>query len=109
MLDIKSVACHPGVTKSNLLNAGPQMAKSKPALWLKLSYLPAQPAAMGALSVIYAAVGEDINSGDYIGPSGFMESRGLPKKLQSSEESHNGEVAKWLWMVSEELTGVRFL
>lgn len=107
--NMKAVACHPGATKSNLLNAGPDMTKSKPALWLKLVYLGAQSPIMGALPEIYAAVGEDIISGDYIGPSGFQESRGLPTKVQSSDASHDIIVAEKLWKVSEELTGVHFL
>lgn len=108
-LGVKAVACHPGATKSNLLNAGPGMAGSKPAWWLRLVYLPAQSAAMGALNVIYAAAGEDIEGGDYVGPSGPLESRGLPVKVQSNPLSHDLETAERLWTISEELTGVHFL
>jgi NAD(P)-dependent dehydrogenase (short-subunit alcohol dehydrogenase family) len=108
-LDIKAVACHPGAVRTNLVETGPQMAQSRPAWWLRLAMAPAQSAKMGALPEIYAAVGEDIQGGDFIGPSGFAESRGLPKKVQSSERSHDLEVAQRLWAVSEELTGVQFL
>jgi NAD(P)-dependent dehydrogenase (short-subunit alcohol dehydrogenase family) len=108
-LDVSAVACHPGTTKSNLISTGPEMTQSKPVWWLKLAYLPAQSAAMGALNEIYAAVGEDIEGGNYIGPSGHLESRGLPTKVQSNERSHDAEVAKTLWAASEALTGVRFL
>lgn len=108
-LDVKAVVCHPGVAQSNLISTGPEMANSKPAWWLKLAYLPAQPAAMGALPTIYAAVGSDTESGDYIGPSGPMGSRGLPAKAQSSLLSHDLKIAQRLWSASEELTGVSFL
>lgn len=108
-LNMKAVACHPGATKSNLLNAGPQMSNSRPALWLRLIYLGVQSTKMGALTEIYAAVGEDIKSGDFIGPSGFLESRGLPKKVESSLQSHDPEMAMKLWTLSEKLTGVQFL
>lgn len=108
-LDVKALACHPGAASTNLIETGPQMAQSKPAWWLRLAMAPAQSAKMGALPEVYAAVGEDIQGGDFIGPSGFMESRGLPKKVQSNERSHDREVAKRLWAVSEELTGVQFL
>lgn len=108
-LDMKAVACHPGFANSNLFYTGPEMAQSRLAWWMRLLVPTAQSAAMGALPEIYAAVGEDIESGDYTGPSGFMESRGLPKKVQSNARSHNIEVARRLWNVSEELTGVHFL
>jgi hypothetical protein len=76
---------------------------------MRLLVPTAQSAEMGALPEIYAAAGADIEGGDYIGPSGLMESRGLPKKVQSSALSHDVEVAQRLWAVSEELTGVHFL
>jgi NAD(P)-dependent dehydrogenase (short-subunit alcohol dehydrogenase family) len=108
-LDVKAVACHPGFANSNLFYTGPAMAQSRLAWWMKPLVATAQPAAMGALPEIYAAVGEDVQGDDYTGPSGFMGSRGLPKKVQSNARSHDIEVAKRLWTVSEELTGVHFL
>ena len=47
----------------------------------------AQNSSMGALPTLYAAVGSDVKSGDYFGPSGFMEMRGYPKKVESNELS----------------------
>lgn len=108
-IDVKAVACHPGFANSNLFYTGPEMAQSRLAWWMKLLVPTAQSAAMGTLPEIYAAVGEDIEGGDYTGPSGFMESRGLPKKVQSNARSRDVEVARRLWSVSEELTGVHFL
>ena len=63
---------------------------------------------MGALPTLYAAVGSDVKSGDYFGPSGFMEMRGYPKKVETNELSKDDAIAKKLWDVSEELTGVKF-
>ena len=40
------------------------------------------------------------------GPDGFAEQRGYPKVVSSSAKSHDAEVQKRLWAVSEELTGV---
>jgi NAD(P)-dependent dehydrogenase (short-subunit alcohol dehydrogenase family) len=108
-LDVQAVACHPGFASSNLFYTGPEMAQSSLAWWMKLLVPTAQSAEMGALPEIYAAVGEDIQGGDYTGPSGFMGSRGLPKKVQSNARSHDVEIARRLWAVSEELTGVHFL
>ena len=106
-LDVKAVACHPGLADTNLHLDRATMKRS----WF-IRYagpLMGQSAAMGAFPEIYAAVGADIQSGDYIGPSGFMGARGLPKKVCSNERSHDVEVAKRLWDESSALTGVRFL
>jgi hypothetical protein len=67
-----------------------------------------QSAAMGALPTLYAATADDVRGGDYIGPNGFGETWGHPKKVRSSARSHDLEAAARLWDVSEELTGVRF-
>ena len=58
--------------------------------------------------ILFAATAEDVHGGDYIGPGGLMETRGYPKHVESSEESHDRVAAQKLWSVSEELTGVKF-
>ena len=58
--------------------------------------------------MLYAAVAPDVKSGDYYGPSGWREMKGYPKKVESNELSHNKEIAKKLWEISEEWTGVKF-
>ena len=67
-----------------------------------------QDMTMGALPTLYAAVESDVNSADYYGPSGFMEFRGYPKKVESNEFSHNEEIAQRLWDISEELTKIKY-
>jgi hypothetical protein len=67
----------------------------------------AQTAKQGAQSQIYAAIGTDIDSGDFIGPN--LELWGKPKKIMGSKLSHNADAMSALWRTSEELTGVKFL
>ncbi len=67
----------------------------------------AQEPEMGALPSLFAATA-DIQSGDFIGPCGFMEMRGYPKKGSSNKRSKNPEIAKRLWSESEKLTNVRY-
>ena len=50
----------------------------------------------------------DAKGGEYYGPSGRKEWKGYPKKVESNELSHNEEIAKKLWEISEEVTGVKF-
>jgi len=105
-----SVACHPGYAATNLQTTGPRMAGSK--LMERVSSLAnrlfSQSAAMGALPMLYAATSPEVNGGDYIGPDGFGENRGHPKKVGSSRRSRDEAAAARLWQVSEALTGVRY-
>ena len=59
-------------------------------------------------ATLYAALGRDIQGGDYCGPQSMGEMRGDPVKVGSSRRSRDEAVAAKLWEVSEELTGVRF-
>ena len=105
-----SVACHPGYSATNLQAVGPQMSGSRIAARLMDlgNRFFSQPAAMGALPTLYAATSPDARGGDYIGPDGFMENYGHPRKTRSTARSHDRAVASRLWEVSEQLTSVRY-
>jgi len=106
-----SVACHPGYAATNLQTVGPRMQGSSLAESVMglANRLFAQPAAMGALPTLYAATAADVQPGDYIGPDGFAEQAGYPKKVASNSRSRDPEAQRRLWDVSEELTGVRYV
>ncbi len=93
---IKSIAAHPGWAVTGLQENFPHVLDPF-----------AQTAKQGAQSQIYAALGSDIHSGDFIGPS--MELWGKPKKIKGSKRSHDANAMAALWRTSEELTGVKFL
>jgi hypothetical protein len=67
----------------------------------------AQDENAGALPTLYAAVA-DIPGNGFAGPGGFMEQRGAPKLVGRAAAAHDMDVARRLWDVSEELTGIRF-
>ncbi len=67
-----------------------------------------QSAQMGALPTLRAATDPSAAGGQYYGPDGFAEQRGHPKIVQSSAQSHDEDLQRRLWTVSEELTGVSF-
>jgi NAD(P)-dependent dehydrogenase (short-subunit alcohol dehydrogenase family) len=67
-----------------------------------------QSAAMGALPSLRAATDPIAKGGQYYGPDGFMQSRGHPVLVASSDRSHDEEAQRRLWAASEELTGVTF-
>ena len=60
----------------------------------------------GALPSMMGATDPSIRGGEYIGPDGFRQAFGFPAILQSNSLSHDPEIARRLWTVSEELTGI---
>lgn len=101
-----ATAAHPGGSDTNL-------SRHVETRWYfkmlrPLMSLTTQSAAMGALPTLRAAVDPQAKGGDYYGPGGFMELRGYPVKVASNGLSHDVAVARRLWEVSEQLTGVRY-
>jgi NAD(P)-dependent dehydrogenase (short-subunit alcohol dehydrogenase family) len=107
--DVISVGCHPGYAATNLQTAGPRMAGSAIGVaMMSIGNLFAQSAAMGALPTLYAATAPGVNGCDYIGPTGLGGMRGHPNKVRSTARSYDAALARRLWAVSEELTGVGY-
>ncbi len=102
-----SVAAHPGYSATNLQFAGPSRIYERVGGAI-LNVLVAQSADMGALPTLYAATAPGVEGGAYIGPDGLMEFRGHPKEVRARKAAYNVDVARRLWKVSEEMTGVRF-
>jgi NAD(P)-dependent dehydrogenase (short-subunit alcohol dehydrogenase family) len=96
--DVKAVAAHPGYAATNL--------QSNTAFsW---SNFMAQSAAMGALATLEAATDPGVSGGQFYGPSGLMEQRGYPEEVRGNKKSRDTDVARRLWDVSEQLTGVQY-
>ena len=93
-----SLASHPGWTRTNL--------QRNVAIFRALNNVFSQKPEMGALPMLYAATAPEAEGGDYFGPDGRLGWKGYPKKVESSEDSHNMEDAKKLWKISEKLTGI---
>ncbi len=98
-----ALAAHPGGSDTEL---GRHMPGGR--LLQPLTRLLAQSAAMGALPTLRAATDPAAEGGQYYGPDGFMESRGHPIPVASSDRSHELETQQRLWAASEELTGVTY-
>jgi NAD(P)-dependent dehydrogenase (short-subunit alcohol dehydrogenase family) len=101
-----SVACHPGISVSNLLSRG--SGKEANQLLKKMMRIVAQPAHKGALPTLYAATHPDLKGGEYIGPDGPGNRKGNPVQTTEVSQLFKTEVAVRLWKVSEDLTGVKF-
>ncbi len=102
---VLATAAHPGYAATNLqFHSGRRLLD---LLSVAGNRLLAQDEDGGALPTLYAAVA-DIPGNSFAGPGGFMEQRGPAKLVGRSAAAEDADVARRLWDVSEELTGVRF-
>jgi NAD(P)-dependent dehydrogenase (short-subunit alcohol dehydrogenase family) len=97
-----AAAAHPGGSRTELMRNLPPLVARVSAVVEPLL----QDAPMGALPSLRAATDPAVVGGQYFGPDGFAEMRGYPKVVASSRKSHDVDVQRRLWAVSEELTGV---
>jgi NAD(P)-dependent dehydrogenase (short-subunit alcohol dehydrogenase family) len=100
-----ATAAHPGYASTNLQFHSQR--RSMDLIGAIGNRLLAQDENGGALPTLYAAVA-DVPGNSFAGPGGFMEQRGAPKLVGRSSAAKDDDVARRLWEVSEELTGVRF-
>jgi NAD(P)-dependent dehydrogenase (short-subunit alcohol dehydrogenase family) len=103
---IRGLAAHPGYAATNLQTSAPPFLDGMVMRVTNLLF--AQSLDMGALPQLYAATYPGLEGGSFIGPEGFREQRGHPKPVTPSRDARDEEVARRLWEVSEELTGVRY-
>lgn len=100
-----SIACHPGISSTNLFKV---RKKDAPAYLKALMKIIFQPAEKGALPTIYAATESSLMGGEYIGPDGRGNRKGNPAIETPAPGVYNPETMQKLWEVSEKLTGVVF-
>ncbi len=105
--DAIAAAAHPGISATGL--ADHFFNNSMTWLIRPMMRIMFQSSAMGALPSLRAAVDPSVIGGQYYGPDGRKEQSGNPVVVDSNAASKNLEVARKLWEISQELTGVSFL
>jgi NAD(P)-dependent dehydrogenase (short-subunit alcohol dehydrogenase family) len=105
---VTSVACHPGYADTKLQSRGPELSGSRVRLLAMkaANAVFAQSAKRGAWPLVYASTHPSIDGGEYVGPGGLLNMRGHPEPQSSSDRSNDEALARRLWTVSEDLTGV---
>jgi NAD(P)-dependent dehydrogenase (short-subunit alcohol dehydrogenase family) len=104
---IKSLAAHPGYSATNLQSAAAPFVDRM--VMVVTNAVLAQSAEKGTLPQLYAATHPGLESGEFIGPDGFQEQRGYPHHVTPhNKEAYDEAIARRLWDVSEELTGVSY-
>jgi NAD(P)-dependent dehydrogenase (short-subunit alcohol dehydrogenase family) len=106
-LPVISTLAHPGYSDTNLQTSGPTGPMK--ALLRVGNLLLAQSADRGALPQLFAATAPGVEGGQFFGPDGFQQARGAPTEVQPVSRARDGETARRLWEVSEQLTGVSYL
>lgn len=103
-------AAHPGYSNTNLQSVGPQMRGSvvEERATAFMNSIVAQSASRGALPTLCAATFPNLYGASYIGPDGLLEMRGYPKATRARAIAYDQNLARNLWSVSEELTGVQW-
>ena len=102
---VMSVAAHPGVSNTNLFQYAPKIIKALSFLIVPFFTHSPEQAALPSLN---AALGKNVKGGEFYGPTGFNDMKGIPGLAKSSTISHDKTIAEKLWAVSEELTNCRF-
>lgn len=109
---IISVAAHPGYTATSL---GSNMAAGYPNRLVSLAVKAgnrvgetafAQGVDRGALPQLYAATAPDVEGGDYIGPDGYRQLRGAPRKVRPLRPARDELTRRRLWDVTWRMTGI---
>jgi NAD(P)-dependent dehydrogenase (short-subunit alcohol dehydrogenase family) len=103
---LRSMAAHPGYSRTNLQFAAPPWYEQ--AIMSVTNVLVGQSAEKGALPSLYAATFPDLPGGSFVGPDGPFESRGYPRVVGAARKAYDEKVWARLWEVSEELTDVRY-
>ncbi|MEK9198305.1 oxidoreductase [Ureibacillus sp. 179-F W5.1 NHS] len=106
-IDSKSIACHPGIAQTYLFGKGSRkLTRRLTRASLKLI---GQSAEAGAYPILYAATEPSVRGGEYIGPDGKKGIKGYPTELNILDELFDENVSSNLWLLSESLTGVKYL
>ena len=97
-----AVGCHPGIAETELGRNMPKIVQ----LATPLMRLLMNSSLEGAWPTLMAATSPDIEGGDYTGPSKRGETAGPAQKVASKDRARDEDMARRLWELSIEMTGV---
>ncbi len=111
-LAMRAMPVHPGGASTNLFKSEPGEGGLASRIRGRIVQMGvdavSQKADAGALPGLYAATSPQAQGGQYYGPDGFMEMQGYPKVAKLGDRARDETVARRLWDISEDLTGVRY-
>ena len=102
--EVRSIAAHPGLARTNLQPTSVAARGSRvEALAYRLMDPLFQSAAMGALPQLFAATAPAAKPGGFYGPGGLGNLKGYPKACRIAPAALDAAACTRLWDVSEEL------
>jgi NAD(P)-dependent dehydrogenase (short-subunit alcohol dehydrogenase family) len=102
---VQSLAAHPGISRTDLIENGPGWS-SIPGFARRYLWFLYQPAWQGALPTLFAAADPAARGGAYYGPDRLGGTRGYPTREKPPSLALDTAVAARLWETSLELTNV---
>jgi NAD(P)-dependent dehydrogenase (short-subunit alcohol dehydrogenase family) len=104
---IQSMAAHPGISVTELVERGPGLDSAQGKQWSAMRE-QLQTAAQGAVPTLYAATDPNAQGGVYYGPTGANETAGPLGVARVLAVATDVAAAARLWATTEEITGTRF-
>ncbi|PPE74166.1 short-chain dehydrogenase [Solimonas fluminis] len=111
---LQALAAHPGISRTGIGDSR-QGQKAQRftdhlaaiAFRVAMGWLGQAPG-QGALPILKAAAAADVRGGEFYGPDGFGEFRGLPRRVQPSAPALDPATRQRLWAACEQLAGVAY-
>lgn len=100
-----ALACHPGVTMTNLVRYMPRVVRSSVITKL-LNYLIFQTSYQAAMPALMAATSKIVTGGDFVGLDTKRQVRGSPTVVKPNELVFDRDLRNQLWNKSVEITGI---
>lgn len=104
-INVKSIIAHPGGSDTEL---GRHLSPFWYQLFLPFIRMFTHSPKKAAQPSLMAALNSNINSGDFVGPTGFLELKGDPGIVIANRHAYCEETAKKLWEKAEEYTNEIF-
>lgn len=105
--DVKVYVCHPGASKTSLINKDTPLATR--IIWSILSVSPlVQSAEKGAYPEVMCATEDDLKQQAYYGPTGMMNWGGPVGECELESFTLDRNIADRLWEVSETATNSKW-
>lgn len=105
--DVKAYACHPGASSTSLIKTSGSLMMRFVWQLMKLSPM-VQSAEKGAYPELMCATEPDLDQSRFYGPTGKNYWTGPVGECKLEPHAKDKAVAKRLWEVSEQATGVQF-
>lgn len=100
--DVRSLAAHPGLARTNLQPASVAANGSRiESIAYRLMDPLFQSAAMGALPQLFAATAPSAQGGEHYGPDGFGALRGYPSLQPVAAAARDADQRRRLWELSD--------